>query len=402
MTTQTVIRNARPWGGAARDVVIEDGVITDVVPAGSAPQDGDVIDGAGRVLLPAFSDVHLHLDSNRLGLPFRPHTGAPGRMGSILNDRAHWRSAEKSVTERATYALGLMISLGATRARSHAQVDADSGLEKIEGVFAAREAHAARSSVEIVAFPQVGIHLEKGVVELLDEALRQGADLVGGIDPCEIDRDPARHVDSVFALAEKHQKGIDIHLHELGTLGLFSLDLVAERTEALGMQGQVTVSHAFCLAESTPEVERAIDRLAELDIALTTIAPAGRLDLPVKRLVERGVRVGLGMDGQRDYWSPYGNGDMLDRTYQLAFTQHWDHAEDLELAAAVATWGGVSVMDADAPRVRPGEHPGLSPGDPADLVLFEAECVASGIMDRPGDRTVIHRGTVVASAGELR
>ena len=401
----TVITNARPWGGPAGDIVVVDGRISAVVAPGGAPDAERVVDAGGRVAVPSFSDVHVHLDSTRLGLPFRPHTGAPGTWNSIMNDRQHWRSAEKSVAERATYTLGRMIALGATRVRSHAQVDADSGLEKLEGVLAARQTHVDRASVQVVAFPQVGIHLESGVVDLLDAALAMGADLVGGIDPCEIDRDPVRHLDSVFALAGKHGKGIDVHLHERGSLGLFSLDLILERVEATAMQGLVTVSHAFCLAADSAPSRRAVERIAELDVALTTIAPGCGLDLPLSALVEAGVRVGLGMDGQRDYWSPYGNADMLERTYQLAFTQGYDRAEDLDLCLAVATEGGAGVIDGARPRlgpvVGPVVGPGLAPGDPADLVLFEAESTASAVMDRPGDRLVLHRGAVVAASGEL-
>jgi len=63
------------------------------------------------------------------------------------------------------------------------------------------------------------------------------------------------------------------------------------------------------------------------------------------------------------------------------------------------------VIDGARPRlgpvVGPVVGPGLAPGDPADLVLFEAESTASAVMDRPGDRLVLHRGAVVAASGEL-
>lgn len=399
----TLVRNVRPWGGGPQDLQLDTAGIVAVTEAGAsdpAAFDG-VVEGERRLALPTFADVHLHLDSNRLGLPFRPHTGAPGRMGSIMNDRAHWRSAEKSVTERATHALRRMIELGATHVRSHAQVDRDTGLAKFEGVLAAREAHRDHADVEVVAFPQVGIHLEGGVEELLAEALQLGADLVGGIDPCEIDRDPVRHLDSVFGLAERFSKPVDIHLHELGTLGHFTLDLILERTKVLGMQGQVTVSHAFCLSDESAEALAAIDSLAELDVAVTTVAPARGLGLPLRRMVDAGVRVGLGMDGQRDYWSPYGNADMLDRTWQLAFTQGYKLEADLELALAVATQGGRSVTDTAQPRVIHGARPGLAAGDPADLVLLDAESAASAVLDRPAERTVVQAGSVVADRSSL-
>ena len=401
---KTLIQNVRPWGEPARDVLVDETGILAVAAPNTVPDAAaTVVDGAGGILLPSFSDAHVHLDSTRLGLPFRPKTGGPTLWDRIMNDRANWRSAEQSVADRATATLGTMIEKGVTRVRSHAQVDADSGLEKFEGVLAAREAHADRASVEIVAFPQVGILLEPGVTELLDEALRLGADLIGGLDPCAIDRDPKAHLDVVFGLAEKHQKGIDIHLHEGGSLGLFSLELITERTRALGMQGRVTISHAFALAAGSPGVARAIGEIAELDIALTNVAPGRGMGLPLADLVDAQVRVGLGMDGQRDYWSPWGNGDMLERAFLLAHGLGYSDDVLIEHALAVATWGGATVIDGTLPRLTSvASRPGLAVGDPAELVIVRGDTPTAAVMDRFPERTVLHRGRVVATGGVLR
>lgn len=400
-----LLRNVRPWGGAPVDVLVDEHRIVEVHASIAPPEDAVLVNGEGGILVPSFSDVHVHLDSTLMGQPFRPNTAGDTLWSHIMNDREHWREPEASIAERATYTLGRMIAQGATRVRSHAQVDADSHLEKFEGVLAAREAHADRATVEIVAFPQVGIHLEDGVPDLLDAALRSGADLIGGIDPCALDRDPVRHLDTVFDLAERHSVGVDIHLHEGGSLGLFSLSLIAERTRALDMRGRVSVSHAFALAESGPAVRAALDEVADLDIALTTIAPKGTgarpRDLPIQDLIGSGIRVGLGMDGQRDYWSPWGNGDMLERTWMLAFTQGYSRDDLIESALAVATWGGASVIDPRLSRLTPGSRPGVSVGDPSELVVLRGDTPTAAVMDRLPQRTVIHRGRVVASGGEL-
>ena len=49
---------------------------------------------------------------------------------------------------------------------------------------------------------------------------------MGGIDPCMLDRDPVKHLDVVFGLAEKYQVEVDIHLHEPGELAVFSTCLL--------------------------------------------------------------------------------------------------------------------------------------------------------------------------------
>ncbi|WP_066298297.1 amidohydrolase family protein [Arthrobacter luteolus] len=403
------LRNVRPWGEAASDVTLEDGVIASVRPvradtaaADQAPPGAGVVEGNGRILLPSFSDVHVHLDSNRIGLPFRPHTGAPGVWGMMLNDRQNWRNAEASIADRATACLGAMIERGTTRVRTYAQVDVDAGLERFEGVLAAREAHRNRADVEVIAFPQAGLLREAGSAEVLEEALKLGADVVGGIDPCSLDRDPVRHLDIVFGLAEKYSVPVDIHLHEPDQLGLFSAQLILERTKALGMQGLVTISHGYGLADlPAGQLQELIEEFAALDISLATIAPAGQ-PLPLQQLAAAGVRVGLGQDGQRDYWSPYGNADMLDRTWQLAFTSRFRADELIEHCVAVATIGGASVMNPQAQRLSSvTDRPGLSVGDPAELVLVEGETVTAAVMDRLPGRTVLHRGQVVADGLEL-
>ncbi|KQW04002.1 N-isopropylammelide isopropylaminohydrolase [Leifsonia sp. Root4] len=410
-----LIQDVRPWGGPAVDVIVSDGRISELRPRGaggsadtgaaaSARPDAaqalehEIVDGRGRLLLPAFSDVHVHLDSSRIGLPFREHTGAPGVWAMMLNDRNNWRDAEVGLPERVAGTLERMIARGTTRVRSYAQVDVDCRLEKLDAVLAAKQTFAQHADVQIMIFPQAGILREAGTVEVLEEALKQGADVMGGIDPSQLDRDPARHLDIVFGLAEKYQVEVDIHLHEPGELGVFSTELILERTRALGMQGKVTLSHAYELGAVSDAVSRRlIDDFAELDIAMATVAPAARNQLSLLQLVEAGVRVGLGEDGQRDYWSPYGNCDMLDRTWQLAFTNGFRRDDHVELALAVATMGGASIMSHESPRLSGlGDRPGIAVGDRADLVLVDGETPTSAVMDRGLDRTVIHDGRVVA------
>ena len=405
--TETVLANVRPWGGAVSDLTLLDGVISAVEthdPSRSHPDGGTLVQGEGRLVLPSFSDVHVHLDSTRIGLPFRPNSVPQPRSlrDCIMNDRANWRDAGASVAERATTTLGRAITHGMTSARSYAQVDADCGLERLAGVVAAREAHADRASVQIVAFPQAGLLLEPGVPELMDAALREGADVMGGIDPCGLDQDPVEHLNIVFDLAQRHDVPIDIHLHEAGELGLFSARLVLERIQAHGLTSRVTLAHAFAFGSQLPQVAGLLDQLAEWDVALTTIAPGPREGLPILDLVTRGIRTGLGQDGQHDYWSPYGNTDMLDRTWQLAFTQGWSRDELIEHGLAVASIGGRSVLDPAAVRLTSvTDRPGVSVGDIADLVLLQGDTPTAAVMDRSGGRTVLKSGRVVAHDGEL-
>ena len=170
------------------------------------------------------------------------------------------------------------------------------------------------------------------------------------------------------------------------------------------MQGRVTISHGYALGGvSEATTRRLVEELAELDVAMATVAPSVDTALPLVDLTGRGVRVGLGEDGQRDYWSPYGNADMLDRTWQLAFTIEVPArrpARALPRRRDVGR-GRRHRPDRAAARVdgRPAGSRRRRPRRPASSSAGES--VAACVMDRSRDRTVVHAGRVVAEALEL-
>jgi len=232
-----------------------------------------------------------------------------------------------------------------------------------------------------------------GTVALMDRAMAMGAEVVGGLDPCAIDRDPKGHVDQVFALAQKHGKPVDIHLHEPGEMGVFSMELILERTNALGMQGKVVVSHAFCLGMPDREViDPLVDGLARSQIAIMTTGPASRPAPPVKRMAERGVVMCSGSDGIRDTWGPYGTADMLERAMFIGLRNNFRHDADVELALGICTEGGARVMGL--------KDYGLAPGCAADIVLAEGESVTEAVVSHLPRRLVVKAGRVVARDGK--
>ncbi len=165
--------------------------------------------------------------------------------------------------------------------------------------------------MQIVAFPQSRVMRCPGVLDLLDAAVRNGADLVGGIDPLEIDRDPKGQLDGIFAIAARHGVGLDIHLHEPGEMGLFNVQEICARTKTLGLGGKVTISHGFCLGGVTErKAAEAAQTMAEAGVALVTHGAGGLTMPPLEMLRGAGVLVFAGNDDIRDTWSPYGTGDL--------------------------------------------------------------------------------------------
>lgn len=387
-----LLRNVRPMGGALADILIRAGRIAGVGPALSAP--GIAIeDGGGAIAIPGLVEAHTHLDKTVMGMGWYENAVGTDLRAMIDNERAA-RTALGLDPHRQSmrHALAL-IGAGTTHIRSHVDIDTDHGLAMLHGVMATRDALAGQVDIEIVAFPQSGLLCRPGTLDLLDTAMREGADLVGGLDPCGIDRDPKGHLDAIFALADRHGRGIDIHLHEAGDLGAFSLDLILERTRALGMRGKVAVSHAFCLGmPDWPRTEAMLAALADQDVAILTTGAPSREVPQVKRLVAAGVRMGAGCDGVRDTWNPWNRPDMLDRARIVALRNNLRADADVALALAVCSSGGAAVMGVQG-------H-GLTPGCTADLTLVAGRTLAEAVADGAPRPLTLKAGRVTARNGQ--
>jgi cytosine/adenosine deaminase-related metal-dependent hydrolase len=388
MAADLLVRDVRPLGGNPADILILAGRIA----AGPAPEAVPILEGGGRIALPGLVEAHTHLDKTLLGLPFYHNAVGPRLIDKIDNERAVRKALPIDPRLQSERQARLSVAHGSTFIRSHVDVDTDCGVAGIEGVMATREAMAGIVDIDLVAFPQSGLLVRPGTIELLEQALRLGAETVGGLDPCAIDRDPKGHLDAVFGLAERFGRGVDIHLHEPGEMGAFSMELIIERSRALGMQGKVIISHAFCLGmPDATVVDPLIAALAETGIAIMTTASASRTVPPLKRLLQAGVVVCAGSDGIRDTWGPYGNADMLERAMFIGQRYNFRSDDELALALDVVTTGGARALGLEAY--------GLAAGCGGDLVLVEAETVAEAVAQRPGRRAVVKRGRVVARDG---
>jgi len=59
--TDLFISNAKPYGGAAVDLLVRDGVVTEIGAGLTAPEGAELLDAEGHVLLPGLVDLHVHL-----------------------------------------------------------------------------------------------------------------------------------------------------------------------------------------------------------------------------------------------------------------------------------------------------------------------------------------------------
>ncbi|MDD9720844.1 amidohydrolase family protein [Sulfitobacter sp. PR48] len=387
-----LIKNVRVLDGQPTEILIRDGRIAgigaDLDGAGAA-----VEDAGGRIALPGLTEAHTHLDKSLLGYPwYHNDVGGGNLMAMIDNERQMKQRLDLDPHVQSMRHALQTASFGATLIRSHVDVDTTGGLRALEGVMETAEKLADVVEIQTVAFPQSGLMIAPGTAELLDEAMKMGADLMGGLDPCGVDHDPKGHLDTIFGLAEKHGKGIDIHLHERGELGAFSMEQILDRAEALGMKGMLTVSHAFCLGMADAgRVNPLLERLGALEASIMTTAPASSPAPLVRQMAEYGIRFGAGNDGIQDTWGPYGNGDMLERAKFVGLRSNLRSDAEMYMALDVCAGGGAEAMGM--------ERRALKVGAPGDLVIVEGVAVAHAIVRHAPRKLVVKAGKVTARDG---
>ncbi len=390
--TNLLLRNVRPLADEACDILIENGRIAgfgQFEPVAGMP----VEEGGGAIVIPGLIDAHTHLDKTTWGMPWHVNNRA-----AILRERIDFeRENRKEIgidphRQSMRHAIGL-VAHGGTHIRSHVDIDPTHGLSLVEGIWETREKLRGVIDIEVVAFPQSGLMVMPGTAELLDEALKQGCEVLGGIDPCGIDRDPKGQLDLLFALAVRHGVPIDIHLHEAGELGAFTMELIFERVRANGMEGQVAISHAFALGMNDHlRVGRLIEEIAALDVAIVTTGAPSATVPSIRQLKAAGVRVAAGCDGIRDTWGPWGQPDMMDRARVIGMKNGVRSDIELEHVLHIVSQGGADVMGI--------EGYGLAEGCAADFTLVAGETLAHAVVETAPRPMVVKGGRVTARDGK--
>jgi cytosine/creatinine deaminase len=389
-----LIANAVLADGTKRHIDVAGGRIAALLPASATlPARGEVLDLAGALVLPPLVDGHIHLDKTLLGLPWVPNQSAGNKVTDRIEAERKVRATRAvSESETGSNLVYQVVASGTLHMRSHVDIDNQLGLKNLHEVLKIRERFQGLVTIQIVAFPQSGVLRSPGTADLLDAAVAEGADLVGGLDPVGIDGDLKGHLDTVFGIAERRNVGVDIHLHDGGEGGIAQLLAIAERTIASGLKGRVAVSHAFALGSvDTDTAARTADVLAKAGVAIMSHGPGAAALPPLALLRERGVEVFGGSDNIRDAWSPFGNGDMLERAMMIGYRANFRHDRDLQLAFEMVTGAAARVL-----RIK---GYGIAVGGPADFVAVEASSVAEAVATRPRRKFVIKDGRVVAKDG---
>lgn len=349
-----------------------------------------VTDLRGHLVLPGFVDGHIHLDKSFVGDRWRPHRPADSLRERLAIEKEELAAAPP-IEGRADALIAQAAAFGTVAMRCHVDVDATTGLANLHAVMAAREKWRGIVDIELVAFPQAGVMSCPDTPQWLEAAVREGAGVVGGIDPSTLDGDAEGQLDCVFGIAERLGAKIDIHLHEPGEQGVAQIARIAARAQALGLAGRVAISHAYALGDvGQGALQDVARKLADAGVAIMTNAPGDRAFPPVLALRAAGVRVFTGNDNIQDCWWPYGNGDMLQRAMLIGYRSGFYTDDDLLTALHMASHAGAAVLGLD--------RYGLQVGNEATFVALPVPNGAAAVAAVPSQRALFRKGEPVGEA----
>ncbi|MET9343387.1 amidohydrolase family protein [Nonomuraea sp. NPDC003804] len=395
-----LVRNAARRDRPGRWMLAADHGILTVV----APEDRDapggattVIDAEGNLVTEPFADAHLHLCKvHTLDLAgsraLEAYTG--GSMGAAMAAIEAAAAVKRdqtaaAVADRARRALTESVRHGVRAVQAFADVDPDAGLTGVEALLALREEFRDRVEVRVVAFPQDGLLRRPGTEELVSEAVRLGADVVGGIPWIEYtDADAAEHVRRMVELARRTGRRVAMLVDDAGDPGLRTTEMLASALLATGVRGSAQHARAMALYPE-PYLRRLVGLCRAAGLGFVSDPHTGPLHLPVFALADAGLPVALGQDDIEDAYYPFGRHNLLEVAFLAA------HLLDARADAALDRLYDMVSLEAARVLGRPVHR--LVPGAPADLVVLEGRTVRQALALHAPPRHVVVGGRVVAS-----
>lgn len=365
----------------------------------------NVIDVNGDVVVPSFIESHIHLDKALLE---RVKPNLEGTLAGAIKITGELKKGFQydEVLARSRAVLEMLIAHGTTYVRAHPDTDPLGGLTGFKVMLQLKKEYANAVDMQVVAFPQEGIIKLPGAFEILEEAMKLGADVVGGCPYNENSyEDTKKHVDLVFGLARKYKKDLDFHA-DFGDnpddLRYRSIDYIIEKTIKEGYQGRVTVGHMTSLSSIDPALLKdTIARMAKAGINIvplpaTDMYLSGRGDvnkvrrgvINPKPFVDGGVNVAFSSNNIRNAFTPFGRGDLLMIGSLFEHAAQLGSISDQKLLLKMITENAAKIL-------RISDNYGMAVGKQADLVVLGTKAVSDIFLDVPVRKYVIKKGKVV-------
>lgn len=392
------------------DIEIDNGLFTTITPAGISRSEGlEVLECNGQLALPPFIGPHVHLDTALTA-------GEPvwNRSGTLFEGIQNWSERKKTLTRedvksRASKALEWYIAQGVQHVRSHVDTT-DRSLTALHALLELREEMRDLIDIQLVAFPQEGIPSYPKGTELLEEALKLGAEAVGGIPHFEYTREYGlESLKTVFELAEKYDRLIDIHCDEIDDDQSRFVETVATLALERSMEHRVTASHTTAMHSYNNAYVFKLMRLLKnsgihfIANPVTNLNLQGRMDTYPKRrgitrvpeLLEAGINTCFGQDDIVDQWFPMQGGNML----LVLFTG----LVGCQLTGFDQINQGINLITHNSARcLNIQDWYGIEAGKPGNLILLDSESVFDAVRRQASVTHSIRNGKLIASTAPAR
>ena len=355
------------------------------------------IDAKGKLVTESFVNAHLHLCKVYTLMMMTEealkdyHGEDMGKaMTAIeLAAKIKERYDEKWILPNVRRALKLAALNGVTHIRAFADVDSKAKLEGIKALIKAREEFKGIVDVQVVAFPQDGVVREPGAYELVREAMKMGADAVGGIPWIEFtEEDEQEHIDKMFEIAKEFDKPVSMLVDDAGDPGLRTLEMLAIKAIKEGWEGRVLAHHARAMAlYPKPYFMKLVAILKKAKMGVISDPHTGPLHARVKEMIEEGALVALGQDDISDAYYPYGRNNMLEVAFLSSHILWMTTSEDMEKLYDMIT--------VDAAKAMGIKNFGLKEGNDAHLVILKEENVLEALRNHDEPAYVISHGKLV-------
>jgi cytosine deaminase len=385
------------------DIAIREGRIAAIAPNLTASAAVE-LDAQAQLVSPPFVESHVHLDSALTAGEPRPN-----ESGTLFEGIEIWRDRKQNlsledVKRRAIATLKQQAEQGVLYVRSHADVS-ESSLTALKALLEVRAAVRDWMTLQVVAFPQDGVYGSPHNEELLEEALKMGADVVGGIPHYELTReDGVNSVHRIFALAEQYDRLIDIHCDEIDDDQSRFLEVVAACAIRSGLGSRVTASHTTAFGSYNNAYALKLlgflqrTQLNFIANPLINITLQGRTDTypkrrgltRVKELWQQGMNISLGHDCIQDSWYALGSGNMLEVASMAVHVAQMTGMKEINACYDMVTWHGAKTLHLE-------DQYGVGVGKPANLIVLAASDRYDAIRRRPPARFVISQGQLLAT-----
>lgn len=400
-----IIKNATLRGKEGLwHLVIKEGQFEKITQElGGIEANEEVIDVGGSLVLPPFIEPHIHLDTTLTA-------GEPewNQSGTLFEGIQRWSQRKESLTledvkTRSKTALKWQIAQGIGHVRTHVDVT-DPSLTALKAMLEVKEEMKDYVDIQLVAFPQEGILSYPNGVELLEEAVKMGADVVGGIPHFEFTREYG--VDSMkiaFELAEKYDRLVDIHCDEIDDEQSRFIEVVAKEAYERGLGTRTTASHTTAMGSYNDAYTYKLFRLLKLSNInfvsnpLVNIHLQGRFDTypkrrgltRVKELLEAGLNVSFGHDDIFDPWYPLGTGNMLQVLHMGIHASQLMGYEQIVNSIDLITTNSAKTLHIE-------DRYGIEEGKPANFIVMSAENEYETIRKQAKVRYSFRNGKIIA------